>query len=143
MSPPKITPERLADEELAAITAWWAILEQQAQNADAWLRSTGAIKATDVGWRTHDHGRLTRLLAHIAWLTAERDRLRVAVTQAVEELRHTATVRDPGLPRRTTEQDDLAIADELVEALDGTAPGGVWVPGPATLAAGAEEEGGG
>lgn len=119
MSLPKITPERIADHELAAITAWWAVLEQQAQNADAWLRSTGAIKATDVGWRTHDHGRLTRLLAHIAWLTAERDRLHAAVTQAVEELRHNATVRDPGLPRRTTEQDDLAIADDLAVALAG------------------------
>lgn len=135
MSLPEVTPKRIADHELATITAWWAMVEQQVQNADAWLRSTGAIKADGVGWRTHDHGRLTRLLAHIAWLTAERDRLRPAVTQAVEELRHNATVRDPGLPRRTTEQDDLAIADELVEALDGTAPGGVWAPGPATLPA--------
>lgn len=143
MTMPEVTPERIADEELATIMAWWAVIEQQAQNADAWLRSTGAIKATDVGWRTHDHGRLTRLLAHIAWLTAERDRLRTAVEQAVRELRHNATVRDPGLPRRTTEQDDLAIADDLAAALDGSGPGGIWVPGPATLAAGAEEEGGG
>lgn len=135
MSLPEVTPERIADEELAAIMAWWAMVEQQVQNADAWLRSTGTITAEEVSWRTPDHGRLTRLLAHIAWQAAERDRLRTAVTQAVRELRHNATVRDPGLPRRATEQDDLAIADDLAAALAGSGSGGIWVPGPATLPA--------
>lgn len=73
MTMPEVTPERLADDELAAIQTAWAMVEDDAQAADNWRRHTGSSKAS---WRTHDHAQLTRLLAHIAWLTAERDRVR-------------------------------------------------------------------
>lgn len=85
MSLPEVTPERLADDELAAIQTWWAIIEEQAQHADAWLLHTGTIKARMAGWRVPEHAQLTRLLAHIAWQAAEMDRLREALAECASE----------------------------------------------------------
>lgn len=75
MSLPEVTPARLADHELEAMYAAWVVVEVHAENADNWRRHTGAT--TMMAWRTPDHVRLTRLLAHIAWQAAEMDRLTV------------------------------------------------------------------
>lgn len=74
MSLPEITPERLADHELVAIQLAWAMVEEHVQAAASWPHHPD--KPPRMVWRTPDHVRLTRLLAHSAWLTAERDHFR-------------------------------------------------------------------
>lgn len=88
MSLPEVTPARLADRELATIRTFWAVVEDDAQAADEWRHHTGTL--TRMAWRTPDHGRLTRLLAHIAWQAAEIDYLREALAECASEPREHA-----------------------------------------------------